>query len=60
VPTLILQGDEDATSAEAAREWLTVSTEAWLVILAQSGHYPWLERPDVFRLIADHFLVDRR
>jgi proline iminopeptidase len=56
VPTLCVHGLADAIPAEASREWATASREGRLLLLTDSGHYPWLECPETFATVARAFL----
>jgi pimeloyl-ACP methyl ester carboxylesterase len=56
VPTLCVHGLADAISPDASREWATATREGRLLILTDSGHYPWLECPETFATVARAFL----
>lgn len=47
-PTLILIGDDDIVSLDVAKETNELLANSKLVIVPSSGHYGWLENPDVY------------
>jgi proline iminopeptidase len=56
VPTLVVHGMGDFVPLEASREWAATLPNARLVVMAEAGHMPWAEQPDVFFAAADTFL----
>jgi proline iminopeptidase len=48
VPTLIVHGDRDPIPLESAREWATSLGQGRLLVIADSGHFPFVEKPDAF------------
>jgi pimeloyl-ACP methyl ester carboxylesterase len=55
-PTLCVHGLADAISPDASREWASAPRDGRLLILTDSGHYPWLECPETFAAVAQAFL----
>lgn len=47
-PTLILIGDDDIVSLDVAKETNELLANSKLVIVPSSGHYGWLENPEVY------------
>jgi pimeloyl-ACP methyl ester carboxylesterase len=56
IPRLVIQGAEDAFSLEGTREWVPPESNACLLVVERAGHFPFLERPDVFFPAVDGFL----
>jgi pimeloyl-ACP methyl ester carboxylesterase len=56
-PTLVVHGTEDPIPLGASHEWAATFGDARLLVLAGSGHYPHLERPDLFYPALDQFLA---
>jgi proline iminopeptidase len=55
-PTLVVHGDEDIIPLEGSEAYERLIPEARLLRLPGVGHYPHLERPDVFFPAVDTFL----
>ncbi|GAA1958327.1 alpha/beta fold hydrolase [Agromyces allii] len=58
VPTLVIAGDADILSGVAPVEAYAAALDADLRVLADCGHYPWVEQPDAFREALGAWLVD--
>lgn len=56
IPTLIIHGDHDPIPMASAREWASGLPDGRLLVIEQSGHFPFVERPDVFFAAATAFL----
>src|SRR5438093_241222 len=56
-PTLVVHGTEDAIPLAASRAWARTLPDARLLVVEGSGHFPPLERPDVFFPAVDAFLA---
>lgn len=56
VPTLIVLGDEDPIPAQSAIEWAQALPRARLLTIPDSGHFPYVEQPDVFYPAIEAFL----
>jgi proline iminopeptidase len=59
-PTLVVHGTEDAIPLAASQEWVATLPDARLLVIEGSGHFPPLERPDVFFPAVDEFLAGER
>lgn len=56
LPRLIVHGARDAFPIEGSREWIPEGSNARLLVIDGAGHYPFVERPDVFFPAVDAFL----
>ena len=56
VPTLIIHGTSDPIPMASAREWAANLPNGRLLVIEQSGHFPFVERPEVFFPAATAFL----
>jgi pimeloyl-ACP methyl ester carboxylesterase len=56
VPTLVIHGELDFISLESARDWAAMPNGR-LLVLARSGHFPYLEVPEAFFAAAETFLA---
>lgn len=56
VPTLIIHGDSDPIPLASAREWAASLPDGRLLVIEQSGHFPFVERPEAFFPAATAFL----
>jgi proline iminopeptidase len=57
-PTLVVVGDDDfICDVVAAREMADRIPGARLAVIAEAGHFPWVEQPAAFRAALDEFLV---
>ena len=50
VPSLVIHGDHDLIPLELARHIATAIPDARLEIVAECGHFAYLEQPEVVRL----------
>lgn len=57
-PTLLVHGAEAPVPVESAEEWAAILPDARLLVVPESGHMPWLERPDVFFDPVAEFLAE--
>src|SRR5262245_26911650 len=55
-PTLVIHGDSDPIPMASAREWAASLPDGRLLVIEQSGHFPFVERPDAFFPSATAFL----
>ncbi len=53
-PTLVINGSQDFI--ESAREWARTLPDARLFVVPGAGHFPFVERPDMFFPAAERFL----
>jgi pimeloyl-ACP methyl ester carboxylesterase len=53
---LVVHGSEDLIPERAARDTASLAGNARLLNVEGSGHWPWLERPDVLLPALDVFL----
>jgi proline iminopeptidase len=59
VPTLVVVGDDDfICDVESAHEMADRIPGARLEVIAEAGHFPWVEQPTAFRRPVDGFLAD--
>lgn len=56
-PLLVITGDRDETPVPAHRAWAAAVPEGRLLVIPGGGHYPHIERPDVFYPAVDAFLA---
>jgi proline iminopeptidase len=56
VPTLIIHGASDPIPMASAREWAAGLSDGRLLVIEQSGHFPFVERPEAFFPAATAFL----
>jgi proline iminopeptidase len=56
VPTLVIHGASDPIPMASAREWAASVADGRLLVIEQSGHFPFVERPDAFFPAATTFL----
>jgi proline iminopeptidase len=56
VPMLVVHATEDLIPLSAARDTAGLAGDARLLSIEGSGHWPWLERPDVLFPALDTFL----
>jgi proline iminopeptidase len=54
--TLVIHGDADPIPLESAREWAAAMPNARLFVIEDSGHFPFVEQPQIFFAAADEFL----
>jgi proline iminopeptidase len=55
-PRLVIHGAADAFPLEGSREWVPAGSNAGLLIIERAGHFPFLERPDLFFPAVNAFL----
>lgn len=48
VPALVVEGEQSAATVESARAWAEAVPDARLLLIPKSGHFPQVERPDLF------------
>jgi pimeloyl-ACP methyl ester carboxylesterase len=58
-PVLVIHGSRDVLPLDGARGWATVPPDARLLLLEDTGHFPWLEAPERFFTAVDDFLKGR-
>lgn len=58
-PTLILHGEHELIPMRLVEEWTQALPHARLVRVPGAGHFPFVERPDVFYPAVDAFLTGR-
>ena len=57
-PTLVVTGDADCLVAPAASQEIAEGLpHGRIVVLADAGHYPWVDQPDPFRSAVSAFLA---
>jgi proline iminopeptidase len=56
VRRLVIHGAQDAFPLEGSREWVPPGSNARLLVVDGAGHFPFLERPDVFFPAVEAFL----
>ena len=56
VPTLVIHGASDPIPMASAREWAASLPNGRLLVIDESGHFPFVERPDAFFPAATTFL----
>ncbi len=56
VPTLVIHGDRDPIPLGSAREWAAGIPGARLLVIAGSGHFPWIEQPEAFFPAVETFM----
>lgn len=59
VPRLVIHGAQDAFPVEGSREWVPPGSNARLMVISNAGHFPFLERPDLFFSAVEAFLEGR-
>ena len=55
-PLLVITGDRDETPVPAHRAWAAAVPNGRLLLIPGGGHYPHIERPDVFYPAVDAFM----
>jgi proline iminopeptidase len=59
-PTLVVVGEDDfICDVSAAHEMADGIPGAELAVIAEAGHFPWVEQPEAFRRVVDEFLTRR-
>lgn len=56
-PLLVITGDRDETPVPAHRAWAAAVPHGRLLLIPGGGHYPHIERPDVFYPAVDAFMA---
>lgn len=56
IPRLVIHGREDGIPIEGGRAWAAGFPTARFLEVSPAGHFPFLERPDVFFPAVDRFL----
>jgi proline iminopeptidase len=56
MPRLVIQGEKDFIPMEGSREWAQGNPNARLLVIEGSGHFPHLEKPDVYFPAVEKFL----
>ena len=56
MPRLVIQGERDFIPAEGSREWVARNPNARLLVIAGSGHFPHVEKPEVYFPAVERFL----
>jgi len=56
-PILVITGDRDETPVPAHRAWAAAVPNGRLLLIPGGGHYPHIERPDVFYPAVDAFMA---
>lgn len=56
VRRLVIHGARDPFPVEGSREWVPPGSDARLLVIDRAGHFPFLERPDVFFPAVEAFL----
>lgn len=56
VPALVIHGASDPIPMASAREWAASLANGRLLVIEQSGHFPFVERPETFFPAATAFL----
>jgi proline iminopeptidase len=59
VPRLVIHGAQDAFPVEGSEEWVPPGSNARLMVISNAGHFPFLERPDLFFAAVEAFLEGR-
>jgi len=60
VPTLIIHGSDDVVPLSFAEELRQIIPGSALVVLDSCGHFPYIERPDLFFPAVSEFFMDTR
>lgn len=55
-PVLVVHGDQDLEPVDSAYEWAAALPGGQVLILADVGQFPWVERPDAFFGPVNRFL----
>jgi pimeloyl-ACP methyl ester carboxylesterase len=56
VPRLVIHGREDGISLEGARAWVEGYSDARLVVVSPSGHFPFIEQKGTVLAAIETFL----
>jgi proline iminopeptidase len=55
-PTLIVEGEQSASTVASVRAWAKAMPNARLLLIANAGHFPQVEQPEVFFPAVEKFL----
>lgn len=55
-PTLIVHGRDDPWPVGGGRHWAEAQPNAQFVVVEDAGHFPYVERPEIFFPVAEAFL----
>lgn len=55
-PRLVIQGEKDFIPMEGSREWVAGNPNARILVIPGVGHFPHVERPDVYFPAVEAFL----
>jgi proline iminopeptidase len=56
MPRLVIQGEKDFIPMDGSREWVQGNPNARLLVIPGAGHFPHLERPDLYFPAVEKFL----
>ena len=56
MPRLVIQGERDFIPVEGSREWVAGNPNARLLVITGSGHFPHVEKPEVYFPAVERFL----
>ena len=56
VPRLVIQGEKDFIPTGGSREWVAGNPNARLLVIAGAGHFPHIEKPEVYFPAVERFL----
>jgi pimeloyl-ACP methyl ester carboxylesterase len=59
LPALFVHGEGDPMPLRAATETAALITGARVEVIADSGHFPWLEQPEAFRAAVERLVRER-
>ena len=55
---LVVVGERDAvTGVSVADKYCALLPHSRRVVVQEASHYPWVDQPDLFRDVVEHFLV---
>ena len=58
MPALLIHGEGDPMPLSSTVDTAALIPGARVEVVAEAGHFPWLERPGTFRTIIESFLAD--
>jgi proline iminopeptidase len=56
VPRLVIQGEKDFIPMAGSREWVAGNPHARLLVIDNVGHFPHVEKPDIYFPAVEKFL----
>jgi pimeloyl-ACP methyl ester carboxylesterase len=56
VPRLVIQGEKDFIPMAGSREWVAGNPNARLLVVDNVGHFPHVEKPDIYFPAVEKFL----